>query len=142
MGAFPISRVHGADLVLHTSIGQGGSDQFVVLGWNGNDLAPVPPPRTPEVTVRDRSIWELWESAGSREWVTCSSGGSVTLNSQHASSPTGGTLPGGGILESDHWTFVDGAWSSAGSENAANDEFTYDFNAHTDASKCEDQLQR
>jgi hypothetical protein len=142
VGAFSISRSRGADLVLHTSIGQGGSDRFVVLGWSGNDLAPVPPVRDPDVYLPDRSVWELWESAGSREWVTCSSGGSITLNSQHASSATGGTLPGGGILELDHWTFVDGSWSPAGSESVANDDFPERFDSHTDAFKCEDQLQR
>lgn len=142
IGAYPISRSQGADLVLHTARGQGGPDEFVVLGWSGNDLVPVPQPAIAESYPSDTGVWHLSESHGRQHWVSCSSGGSITLTSKAAGESTGGTLPGGGIIETDHWTFVDGAWSPAGSENAASDEFTYDFNAHKDAFKCEDQLQR
>lgn len=142
IGAYPISRTQGADLVLHTARGQGGPDEFVVLGWSGNDLAPVPQPAIAESYPGDPGVWQLSESHGRQHWVSCSSGGSISVTSEAAGESTGGTLPGGGIIETDHWTFTNGQWSPAGSENAASDDFSFHIDAHKDAFKCEDQLQR
>jgi len=140
IGAFPISRARGADLVLHTQLGQGGMDQFVVLGWQGGGLAPVPQP--PESWHSGGDNWGFQQSHGQQTWVTCSSGGSITMNHLKAPVAEGMPVPGGGILESDHWSFDNGNWSPQGSENVPKTDFNYQFDSHARTFQCDDQLRR
>ena len=136
IGAFPISRERGVDLVLHTDNGLGNADRFVVIGWRGGGLAAVPQPGS------DSDTWQLWESHGSQNWVTCASGGSITWSHLTAPTAEGYPVPGGGILETNHWTFTGDGWSAEGSENVPRTDFSYNFDSHTQAFQCEDRLAR
>jgi hypothetical protein len=138
-GAYPISRPVGADLVLHTAAGHGDSDKFVVIGWGGGDLVRVPRPPQSAANFPDPNIWYMQESHGTQEWVTCPGNGSITLVTKSAPSAEGIPLPGGGIRQSDKWSFAAGQWTPAGSENIADNEFSYDFDASVDTFKCDDQ---
>ncbi len=142
IGAFGISRSRGADLVLHTEVGQGGPDRFVVIGWRDGALTAVPAPPDPGQPRSDSDTWYLMESHGKQQWVTCASGGSMTFNIQSAPTAEGIPVPGGGVLESNHWTFTGSEWSPEGSKNVPRSDFSYNFDAHTQAFQCEDQLQR
>ncbi|MDT5101325.1 MAG: hypothetical protein QOC76_5062 [Mycobacterium sp.] len=137
-GAFLISRPQGADLVLHTDLGAGNADQFAVIGWRGGGLTRIPPPPVAQGNFGDAAYWVMMESHGSMAWATCDGDASITLVSQSAPTAEGIPIPGGGLRESDHWKFVNAAWTPMGSENVADDS-----NPYTDEQqpvfRCEDQ---
>jgi hypothetical protein len=138
VGAFSISRPVGADLVLHTKVGGGSEDSFAVIGWGGGDLVEVPPP---QANGADPNTWNFLESHGQLHWVTCDGDGKITENDQSAPTSEGIPIPGGGILESNHWSFVNGGWAPIGSDNAAKPDFSYDFDVQRDAFQCENLAQ-
>lgn len=138
-GAFLISRPKGADLVLHTTYGAGSADEFAVIGWNGGQLVRVPPPPVAKTTFPNPDSWGLMESHGRLAWVTCDGDASITVVTQSAPTAEGMPLPGGGIRESDHWKFENGAWAPMGSENAADDSDPYAPNGKPAIFRCEDQ---
>jgi hypothetical protein len=139
VGAYRISRTQGADLALHTQLGGGSSEQFVVIGWNGGRPALVPRPPQLSANYPDPAIWYIGSSHGVHEWITCGGGAAVTLIRQSAPSSEGIPLPGGGIRESNHFTFVNGEWSPNGSENKADNDFSYNFDPNTETFACDDQ---
>lgn len=138
-GAFLISRPKGADLVLHTSYGAGNSDEFAVIGWTDGQLAPVPPPPVAKTSFPNPNSWGLMESHGKVAWVTCDGDSSITVVTQSAPTSEGIPLPGGGIRESDHWRFGNGAWTAMGSENAADDSNPYGPDGQPEVFRCQDQ---
>lgn len=141
IGAYRISRKSGADLVLHTNLGQGNAERFAVIGWQSGRLTPVPrPPEDASSPVS--STWFIGSSHGVHEWVTCTDGASVTMNKLSAPTAEGIPLPGGGIRQEDDFIFDSGSWSPNGSRNVDDSNFSYDFNPHTQTFQCEDQTAR
>lgn len=137
VGAYRLSRTSGADLVLHTVLGQGNQEQFVVIGWaDGKPLRVMRPPSG--AAVQSSDVWFIGSSHGMHEWVTCAAGASLTMNVLSAPTAEGIPLPGGGIREMNHFAFEAGAWYPTGSENIADDNFSYDFDPHTQTFECED----
>lgn len=140
VGAYKISRDSGADLVLHTQLGGGSAEQFVVVGWDGAGLAVVPaPPAGMSVTNPKVGVWLLASSHGSRDTVSCGVGAGVTVQRLSAASQEGEPIPGGGVRESNHFAFVDGQWEPTGSENVPDTTFSYDFDPNTQTFDCADQ---
>ena len=138
VGAYLISRKTGADLVLHTQLGQGNSEQFVVIGWQSGhpELVSAPPSGIGNPAP---GVWYIGSSHGVHEWVSCSDGAAVTFNRLSAPTAEGIPLPGGGIREENFFSYDGVAWSPSGSNNVADDSFSYDFAPHTDTFRCEDQ---
>lgn len=141
VGAYRISRTTGADLVLHTRLGQGNSEQFVVIGWRGGhpELVNAPPSG---ISNPAPGVWYFGSSHGIHEWVTCSDGAAVTFNRLSAPTAEGIPLPGGGIREENFFSYDGLAWLPAGSKNVADDNFSYDFSPHTETFQCQDQGRR
>jgi hypothetical protein len=139
VGAYRISRTSGADVVLHTQVGQGNADQFAVIGFGGGNLVRVPRPPALSANYPDPDVWYIGTSHGVHEWVTCDQGASVTMSILSAPTAEGIPLPGGGIRESNHFAFNSGTWTPTGSENVADANFSYDFDPHTQTFQCEDQ---
>jgi hypothetical protein len=120
-------------------VGHGNTDEFAVIGWDGAGLVRVPRPPEASANYPDPNVWYMMESHGTQQWVTCPGGGTITLDTLSAPTAEGIPLPGGGIRQSDKWSFVDGRWSPSGSENVSDDDFSYDFDPHVETFKCEDQ---
>jgi hypothetical protein len=139
VGAYPISRKNGADLVFHTQLGGGSSEQFAVVGWSGGKPSLVIRPPVLNANYPDPAVWHIGSSHGVHEWVTCADGAAVTMNKLSAPTAEGIPIPGGGIREEDHFAFDGGQWSPTGSENVADDNFSYDFDPHTQTFHCEDK---
>jgi hypothetical protein len=140
VGAYRISRKTGADLVLHTLRGQGQAEQFAVIGWQGGQPKLVNrPPRDANAQATD--VWAMGSSHGVHEWVVCADGAAVTMHKLSAPIAEGIPIPGGGIHEENAFVFDSGAWSANGSKNVADDNFSYDFDPHTQTFLCEDQAQ-
>ncbi len=140
VGAYRISRKAGADLVFHTEEGHGDAERFAVIGWQDGRLARVP--RPPEDASRPvSSTWFIGSSHGTHEWVTCADGASVTMNKLSAPTAEGIPLPGGGIRQEDDFIFAGGNWSPNGSRNINDENFSYDFNPHTQTFQCQDQAE-
>ncbi len=140
VGAYRISRTTGADLVLHIQLGQGNSEQFAVVGWQAGQPALVGRPPA-DANAAPTDVWYIGSSHGVHEWVTCADGAAVTLNKLSAPTAEGIPIPGGGIREENLFVFDSGAWSPNGSKNVADDNFSYDFNPHTQTFQCTDQAQ-
>ncbi|TSE00807.1 hypothetical protein FOS14_07325 [Skermania sp. ID1734] len=140
VGAFRISRRSGADLVFHTVEGLGNAEQFVVIGWTDGHLIQIPTPPDPQPVQRDPNIWYFNSSHGQHYWATCGSGAEVTLNKLRAAVEEGIPIPGGGLRESNHFAFQNGSWTPTGSENVADNTFSYtDFHPDTDTFQCDRQ---
>lgn len=140
VGAYKISRTTGADLVLHTQLGQGSPEQFVVIGWDGAGLSVVPaPPTGTSVTNPKSGVWLFASSHGARDTTSCANGASITVQRLSAASMEGEPIPGGGLRESNHFAFVDGHWDPTGSENVPDSSFSYNFDPHTQTFDCADQ---
>lgn len=140
VGAYRISRKAGADVVLHTQLGQGNSEQFAVIGWQGGQ--PVLVDRPPSDANADvTGVWYIGSSHGVHEWVTCADGAAVTMNKLSAPTAEGIPIPGGGIREENLFVFNSDTWSPNGSKNIADNNFSYDFDPHTQTFQCEDQSQ-
>jgi hypothetical protein len=138
VGAFLISRAKGADLVVQTRFGRGNSDEFHVIGWYDGELVDVPHP--PVVGADgDPAAWNLFGSHGHLVWVTCDGDAAITVNNHAAPTAEGIPIPGGGILQSDHWKMIDGQWSAQGSENVQAGEIHYDPGGHDVVFRCADQ---
>ncbi|MBS9535133.1 hypothetical protein KIH27_16215 [Mycobacterium sp. M1] len=139
VGAYRISRKSGADLVFHTQLGQGNSEQFVVVGWSAGQPTPVSQPAEASANLPEATVWYIGSSHGVHEWVTCADGAAVTMIRLSAPTAEGIPIPGGGIREENHFAFEAGAWSPTGSENVADSDFSYNFDPHTQTFQCRDQ---
>lgn len=140
VGAYRISREDGADLVFHTQLGQGNSEQFVVIGWSSGQPAPVSRPPELNANYPDAAVWYIASSHGVHEWVTCGDGAAVTLNKLSAPTAEGMPIPGGGIREENHFAYAANEWTPTGSENIADSDFSYDFDPHTQTFQCQDRV--
>jgi hypothetical protein len=132
-------RKDAADLVLHTQRGGGSSEQFAVIGWQAGAPASVARPPELDANFPDATVWYIGSSHGVHEWVTCADGAAVTMNKLSAPEAEGIPLPGGGIREENHFAFENAQWSPNGSENVADNNFSYDFDPHTQTFQCPDQ---
>ena len=139
VGAYRISRTNGADLVLHTKMGQGAPEQFAVIGWKDRRPILVDRPPAEADDSRSASVWYIGSSHGIREWVTCSDGAAVTMNRLSAAVAEGLPVPGGGIREENLFVFEGDSWLPNGSRNIADNNFSYDYDPHTQTFQCEDQ---
>jgi hypothetical protein len=138
VGAFIISRTKGADLVVQSRFGRGDSDEFHVIGWRDGELVDVP--RPPVVAGdADPAGWSFFGSHGNLVWVTCDGDAAITVNNHSAPTAEGIPIPGGGILQSDHWKFTDGQWTAQGSENVQAGDVRYDPSGRDVVFRCEDQ---
>jgi hypothetical protein len=142
VGAYPISRRNGADLVFHTQVGGGNSEQFAVIGWSAGKPSLVIRPPVLNANYPDPAVWYIGSSHGVHEWVTCGDGAAVTMNKLSAPTAEGIPLPGGGIHEENHFAFDGNQWTPTGSENIADNNFSYDFDPHTQTFQCEDRARR
>lgn len=113
---------------------------FPVVGWRGNDLAAVSPPPGDEFT--DGDSWALGTTESSTRWVTCPSGGTITLNTQIWPISEGIPNPNGGVVKVDQLKFAGGGWSSTGSTSYPKTDVDYNFDDHTQSFQCKDQMQR
>lgn len=140
VGAYRISRTAGADLVLHTQLGQGSPEQFVVVGWDAAGLTAVPaPPTGTSVTNPKPDVWLFASSHGAHDTASCANGANVTVQRLSAATVEGTPVPGGGLRESNHFAFVDGQWNPTGSENVPDSSFSYSFDPHRQTFDCADQ---
>lgn len=139
VGAYRISRGNGADLVFHTQLGHGNSEQFVVVGWSAANPTLVVRPPVLNANYPDPAVWYVMSSHGQHEWMTCADGAAITANKLSAPTEEGIPIPGGGIREVNHFTFDGTQWFPSGSDNIADNDFSYDFDPHTQTFQCEDQ---
>ncbi|MET9328465.1 hypothetical protein [Tsukamurella sp. NPDC003166] len=124
-GAFAMTRTPGADLVLHTAIGQGGSDMFAVISWDGNALVTVAPPQP--LIANAAGLWAMASSHGYRDSIRCTEPGEIVRVRLATSLQDGNRNldKNGGKREEDKYTFAGGAWQPAGSENFADNSLSY-----------------
>jgi len=139
VGAFIISRTKGADLVVQSRFGRGDSDEFHVIGWRDGELVDVPRPPVAGTGDADPAGWSFFGSHGNLVWVTCDGDAAITVNNHSAPTAEGIPIPGGGILQSDHWIFTDGQWMAQGSENVQAGAIHYDPSGRDVVFRCEDQ---
>jgi hypothetical protein len=139
VGAYRISRTTGSDLVLHTELGQGNAEQFVVIGWTAGNPTLVASPPDSMTNQSDPGVWYTSSSHGVQDSVTCTDGAAITMNKLSAAVEEGMPVPGGGIRQQDHFTFDGSQWQPNGSENVADSSFSYNFDPQTQTFRCQDQ---
>lgn len=141
VGAFRISRKSVADLVFHTQVGAGSSEQFVVLQWvDGHAVYVESPP--PATNGSNNVTWYMQSSEGGHDWVSCGDGASITYHHQYAPTSEGMSQPGGGTRKDDEYTFDTNRWVLGESKQIPDPRYSYTLNPHTDTFRCQDQSNR
>ncbi|GAC83351.1 hypothetical protein GP2_011_00780 [Gordonia paraffinivorans NBRC 108238] len=135
-----MSRAQGADLVLHLVPGQGNAEQFAVISWDGSELVALPqPPSADRTGAQEPGVWYLGSSHGRQDSVACRTPGEIAMVRLTAATSEGVPVPGGGRREENFFTFSGDSWQPAGSDNQADTSFSYSWNAHENAFRCDDQ---
>ncbi|SHV39166.1 Uncharacterised protein [Mycobacteroides abscessus subsp. abscessus] len=141
IGAYRISRVKGADLVLNTDMNQGSFGKYTIIGWQNNQPTLVNPPRPLASTSGSAapSDWMLGPAEGQHRWVKCTEGAAVTatvLNQAYGDHMP----PGGGLRQTDRFLFQDNDWIPNGSDSvpANGDEWLHSDQVPTNFD-CQDQ---
>lgn len=141
VGAYRISRKAGADLVFHTEVGGGASEQFVVLQWVDGHMVYVESP-PPAATASTNVTWYMQSSEGGHAWVTCGEGASITYHHQYAPTNEGTPQPGAGTRKDDEYTFDTNRWVLGESKQVPDPKYSYTINPHTETFRCQDQSNR